>query len=74
MTTNDSTLGGDEAAALKARHTRDERHAALVKSNSETFRLSNGGRFPARVSLMFESQLQVRAVNKLNLSDDDRGW
>lgn len=39
---------------------KEEAYAALVKTNSETFRLSNDGRFPAKVSLAFEQQPQVR--------------
>lgn len=41
---------------------KEEAHSSLVKTNSETFRLSNDGRFPVKVSLAFENQPQVRVV------------
>lgn len=34
-------------------------YGALVKTNSEIFRLSNDGRFPAKVSLSFKEQPKV---------------
>lgn len=39
----------------------EEEHGALVKTNADTFRLSNDGRFAAKVSLAFEKQSNVRA-------------
>lgn len=50
--------GGGEKLVAKLR-AKEEAHAALVKTNSETFRLSNDGRFPAKVYLAFEKQPQV---------------
>lgn len=50
---------GRERLLSKVR-AKEEAHSSLVKTNSETFRLSNDGRFPVKVSLAFENQPQVR--------------
>lgn len=42
--------------------TKEELFAALLKTNADTFRLSNDGRFPAKVSLAFEKQAQVKQI------------
>lgn len=47
---------GGPSAKLRAK---GEAHEALVKTNSETFRISNDGRFPTRVSLAFEDQVKL---------------
>ena len=39
---------------------RQEAYGALVKTNAEIFRLSNDGRFPAKVSLSFAEQSKVK--------------
>lgn len=41
-----------------------EAYVALVKTNAEIFRLSNDGRFPAKVSLSFAEQSKVRTRRK----------
>lgn len=51
--------GGGERLLAKVR-AKEEIYATLVKTNSETFRLSNDGRFPVKVSLAFEDQPQVK--------------
>lgn len=50
---------GRERLLSKVR-AKEEAHSSIVKTNSETFRLSNDGRFPVKVSLAFENQPQVR--------------
>lgn len=50
--------GGGEKLLAKAR-AKEEAHVTLVKTNAETFRLSNDGKFPVKVSLAFEKQPQV---------------
>lgn len=52
--------GGDRL--LSKVRAKEEVHSSLVKTNSETFRLSNDGRFPVKVSLAFENQPQVRVL------------
>ncbi|CAM9160782.1 unnamed protein product, partial [Discosporangium mesarthrocarpum] len=46
-----SSAGDKVLAKFKAK---EEAHAALVSTNAETFRITNNGRFPARVALAFE--------------------
>lgn len=53
--------GGGEKLLAKAR-AKEEAHATLVKTNAETFRLSNDGKFPVKVSLAFEKQPQVNGL------------
>lgn len=53
--------GGGERLLAKVR-SKEQMYADLVKTNSETFRLSNDGRFPVKVSLAFEDQPQVNVV------------
>lgn len=50
--------GGGERLLAKVR-AKEQIYSTLVNTNSETFRLSNDGRFPVKVSLAFEDQPQV---------------
>lgn len=54
----DSTVEGEKLSSTFS-CSAEERHAALIKTNAETFRLTNDGRFSTRVSLAFENQSQV---------------
>lgn len=56
--------GSGKERLLSKIRAKEEAHASLVKTNSETFRLSNDGRFPVKISLAFEEQPQVEPCSR----------
>ena len=62
------SAGGSRSSSDDKLHsknrTKQEAHGALVKTNAEIFRLSNDGRFPAKVSLSFAEQSKVNRKSK----------
>lgn len=62
-----ATAGSGGEKLLAKVRAKENTYSALVKTNSETFRLSNDGRFPVKVSLAFEDQPQVRSASALSL-------
>lgn len=54
---------GGERLLTKVR-AKEQIYSALLETNSETFRLSNDGRFPVKVSLTFENQPQVKGTTR----------
>lgn len=59
--------GGSGSRVVAKLRAREQIHETLLETNSETFRLTNDGRFPVKILLAFEKQQQVSARYAIRL-------